>query len=195
MSHIDLEPAARRLGALVRAVPDEALDRPTPCPDYRLGDLLDHVGGLALAFRSAATKELGEATGGAPAPDAARLPADWRTRIPEDLLALAEAWRDPEAWTGMTQAGGVDLPGEVAGLVALDELVIHGWDVAQATGQAYEVEPAELEAVRGFVAPMADAPPEQRAGLFGPPVPVPDDASELDRLLGLTGRDPAWSPA
>jgi hypothetical protein len=56
------------------------------------------------------------------------------------------------------------------------------------------VEPAELEAVRGFVGPMADASPEQRAGLFGPPVAVADDAPELDRLIGLTGRDPAWSP-
>jgi uncharacterized protein (TIGR03086 family) len=195
MTNIDLEPAARRLGALVEAVPDEALDGPTPCPDYRLGDLLEHVGGLAQAFRAAAAKDLGELTGGGGAGDASRLPGDWRTRIPQDLAAMAEAWRDPEAWTGMTQAGGVDLPGEIAGLVALDELVVHGWDVARSTGQPYDAEPAELEGVRGFVGPMADAPPEQRAGLFGPPVAVPDDAPELDRVLGLTGRDPSWSPA
>jgi uncharacterized protein (TIGR03086 family) len=194
MTHIDLEPAARRLGALVRAVPDDALDGPTPCPDYRLGDLLEHVGGLAFAFRAAATKDLTGVTGAGPAGDASRLPPDWRERIPEDLVAMAEAWRDPEAWTGMTQAGGIDLPGEVAGLVALDELVVHGWDVARASGQPYDVGPAELEAVRGFVGPMADAPPEQRAGLFGPPVAVPDDAPELDRLVGLTGRNPAWAP-
>jgi len=194
MTHIDLEPAARRLGALVRAVPDDALDGPTPCPDYRLGDLLEHVGGLAFAFRAAATKDLTGVTGAGPAGDASRLPPDWRERIPQDLVAMAEAWRDPEAWTGMTQAGGIDLPGEVAGLVALDELVVHGWDVARASGQPYDVEPAELEAVRGFVGPMADASPEQRAGLFGPPVAVADDAPELDRLIGLTGRDPAWSP-
>ena len=192
MTNIDLVPAARRLGALVAAVDDDQLDRPTPCPAYRLGDLLEHVGGLARAFRAAATKDLGQ-SGDAPSGDAARLAPDWRTRIPEDLEAMARAWRDPEAWTGMTQAGGVDLPGEVAGLVALDELVVHGWDVARSIGQAYEAEPAELEGVRGFVAPMADAPPEQRAGLFGPPVAVPEDAPELDRIIGLTGRDPAWS--
>ena len=194
MTNIDLEPAARRLGALVRAVPDEALDGPTPCPDYRLGDLLEHVGGLAFAFRAAATKDLAGVTGQGPSGDAARLADDWRERIPDDLVAMAEAWRDPEAWTGMTQAGGIDLPGEIAGLVALDELVVHGWDVARATGQPYHVGPDELAAVRSFVAPMADAPPEQRAGLFGPVVRVPDDASELDRIIGLTGRDPAWSP-
>jgi uncharacterized protein (TIGR03086 family) len=195
MTNIDLEAPARRLGALVAAVPDDALDRPTPCPAYRLGDLVEHVGGLAQAFRAAAAKELGDEAAGGPSGDATRLPDDWRTRIPQDLMAMAEAWRDPDAWQGMTRAGGVDLPGEVAGLVALDELVVHGWDVARASGQPYDVDPAELEAVRGFVTPMAEGPPEQRAGLFGPPVPVPDDAPELDRVIGLTGRDPAAWPA
>jgi uncharacterized protein (TIGR03086 family) len=195
MTHIDLEPAARRLGALVAAIDDGQLGGPTPCPDYRLGDLLEHVGGFAQAFRAAAAKELGDESGGGPSGDASRLPNDWRTRIPQDLVAMAAAWRDPDAWTGMTRAGGVDLPGEVAGLVALDELVVHGWDVARASGQAYDADPGEVEAVRGFVTPMAEGPPEQRAGLFGPPVPVADDAPELDRLIGLTGRDPAWTPA
>ena len=37
--------------------------------------------------------------------------------------------------------------------------------------------------------------PNGTGGLFGPPVSVPDDAPLLDRLLGLTGRDPAWRPA
>jgi hypothetical protein len=64
----------------------------------------------------------------------------------------------------MTQAGGVEMPAEVAALVAL---------VAQFSG------------------------PEQsasREGLFGPVVEVPGDAPLLDRVIGLTGRDPAWSP-
>jgi uncharacterized protein (TIGR03086 family) len=190
---IDLEPAARRTAAVVAAVTDDQLDRRTPCPEYTLGDLLEHMGGLAMAFTAAATKTGLEASSG-PSGDASRLPSDWRTRIPQDLVAMAEAWKDPAAWTGMTKAGGIDLPGEVAGLVALDELVIHGWDVAKASGQAYEVDDAEaLDAVRQFVAPIADAPAEERAGLFGPPVAVADDAPELDRILGLTGRDPGWS--
>jgi uncharacterized protein (TIGR03086 family) len=108
---------------------------------------------------------------------------------------LADAWRDPEAWTGMTKAGGVELPGEVAGLVALDEIVIHGWDIARASGQEYDCDPASLEAVHGFVMQFSEPGQEEaRAGLFGPVVEVPDDAPLLDRVIGLTGRDPAWSP-
>ena len=95
----------------------------------------------------------------------------------------------------MTRAGGVDLPGEVAGLVALDELVIHGWDVARASGQAYDCDSPSLAAVHGFVAAFSGLGQEaEREGLFGPEVEVPADAPLLDRVIGLTGRDPAWSP-
>ncbi|HEX3841134.1 MAG TPA: TIGR03086 family metal-binding protein [Acidimicrobiales bacterium] len=192
---IDLEPATRRMATLISGVPLEGLDGPTPCPAYTVGDLVDHVGGLALAFTAAATKEIGDAGSSAPAPDASRLGDDWRDRIPLALSGLAEAWRQPAAWTGMTQAGGVDLPGDIAGLVALDELVLHGWDVAQATGQAYDCEPAILEAVYQFVAPFAAPGQEaQREGLFGPVIEVPETAPLLDRVIGLSGRDPAWVP-
>ena len=195
MTLVDLEPAARRLGDLVSSVPDELLDAPTPCPAYTLGDLLEHVGGAASAFTGAAAKDLGDATSQGPSGDASRLSDDWRTRIPRDLSALANAWRDPAAWTGMTKAGGVDLPGEVAGLVALDELVIHGWDIARATGQAYDCDAPSLEAVHAFVSQFSEPGQEEmRAGLFGPVVEVPEDAPLLDRVIGLTGRDPAWSP-
>lgn len=91
---VDLEPAARRMADLIRDVPDELLDAATPCPEYRLGDLVDHVGGLALAFTAAATKANDDASAQGPSGDASRLGDDWRTRIPRDLAALAEAWRD-----------------------------------------------------------------------------------------------------
>ena len=194
MTTLDLGPAAVRMADLVRNVTDDQLAGPTPCPDYSLGDLIDHVGGLALAFTGAAAKDVGGSGAQGPSGDAARLVDDWRTRIPADLAALAEAWRDPEAWTGMTSAGGVALPGEVAGLVALDELVVHGWDVARASGQPYDCDEASLGAVRGFVE-QSSAPgqEEARQGLFGPVVDVPAGAPLLDRVIGLTGRNPDWT--
>lgn len=196
MTFPDLEPATNRMAALLAGISDGPLDRPTPCPKYSLGDLLDHVGGLTMAFTAAATKDFPSEVGSqGPSGDASRLGDDWRSRIPQDLAALAQAWREPDAWSGMTKAGGVDLPGEVAGLVALDELVIHGWDVARATGQTYDVDEPSLEAVHGFVAQFSGPGQEEsRAGLFGPEVEVPDDAPLLDRVIGMTGRDPAWSP-
>jgi uncharacterized protein (TIGR03086 family) len=191
---LDLGPAARRMAQLVAAVRDEDLGRPTPCPDYAIGDLLEHIGGLSLAFTAAAGKRTDDLGGPPPPGDAARLDPDWRQRIPRDLLAMADAWRAPGSWTGMTRAGGIDLPGEVAGLVALDELVVHGWDLARAAGQGFECDPASLEAVHGFVAQFSGpGNEEQRAGLFGPEVAVAADAQLLDRVIGMTGRDPAWT--
>jgi len=192
MTELDLMPAATALGLLVQQVADDRLGDPTPCPDYTVGDLVEHVGGLALAFTAAANKDLGAYTNSPPQPDAARLAPDWRTRIPADLVAMAQAWRQPDAWTGMTRAGGVDLPGDVGGLVALDEIVLHGWDLAVATGHPFDVRGDLLEAVHGFVESFG-ADPQARGGLFGPIVDVPADAPALDRVVGLAGRDPAWS--
>jgi uncharacterized protein (TIGR03086 family) len=122
-------------------------------------------------------------------PDAANLEAGWRDRLTRDLATLAEAWRDPAAWEGMTSAAGVPLPGPVAGLVALDELLVHGWDIAVAIGQSYAPSVEDTEAALSFVATF-DAPRD--GNLFGPVVHVPDNAPALDRLLGLAGRDPKW---
>jgi uncharacterized protein (TIGR03086 family) len=115
--------------------------------------------------------------------------------LPRRLEELAEAWSAPSAWEGLTEAGGVTMPAEVMGVVALDELVLHGWDLARATGQPYAVDPVSAAAVLEFAAETAQ--PEQahlREGLFGPVVPVPADAPVFDRALGLAGRDPAWAP-
>ena len=106
-----------------------------------------------------------------------------------DALAhLADAWRDPAAWTGMTRAGGIDLPGAVAGAVAADELVIHGWDLATATGQPYNP-PADLVAeietyARRAVDPLRDG------DAFAAAVDAAPDAAPIERLAAFTGRRP-----
>ena len=195
-STVDLGPAARRLASLVAGVADHDLARPTPCPAYALGDLIDHIGGLAIAFAAAAGKERSERTEQPRPGDAARLSADWRERIPRDLDALALAWDDSGAWQGMTRIAGMDTPAETVGLVLADELAVHGWDVARASRQPYACEPDVLEAALKFLEMFAspDAPSGPDVP-FGPATVLLPEAPLLDRVVALAGRDPGWSPA
>ncbi|MFJ8488413.1 TIGR03086 family metal-binding protein [Streptomyces sp. NPDC094038] len=184
----DLGPQARSVAELAEGVTDGQLAGATPCPEYAVRHLLGHVAGLSVAFRDAARKDLGATTGRHPGTALPVLGPEWRQELPEALDALAEAWRDPAAWDGMTRAGGIDLPGGVAAAVAADELVVHGWDLARSTGQEYAPDPAALEAAYGFLRMAA----EGDRGPFGPLVPVPEGARLLDRAVGLSGRDPGW---
>jgi uncharacterized protein (TIGR03086 family) len=147
-----------------------------------------------MAFRGAAAKTNGPTTTAPPVGDAANLDADWRDSIPRRVRELGAAWQAPDAWSGMTRVGGIDLPGEVAGLVGLQELVTHGWDLARATGSPYACETATLEALYEM-AQQFSGPGKQdaRGDAFGPEVDVAADAPMLDRLIGCLGRDPAWS--
>lgn len=188
----DLAPAAVETARMVAGVRDDQLTAPTPCPGMPVAALLHHLVGLTYAFRMAAEKTPLE---GAPSASAEELPADWRTRIPEQLDALVAAWRRPSASEGMAEAGGVELPAPLMSLVALDEVVVHGWDLAVATGQQYRPDEASVQACFDFVGDRSDEPAEGTPGLFGPVVPVPDGAPLLDRLLGRVGRDPRWAPA
>ncbi|WP_327716365.1 TIGR03086 family metal-binding protein [Streptomyces sp. NBC_00490] len=187
----DLGPQTRTLARLAQAVRDDQLTDPTPCPAMAVRNLLGHLLGLSVAFRDAARKDLGPTTNTDPASAVPDIGPGWREELPKVLDELADAWRDPSAWTGMTRAGGVDLPGEVAGAVAIDELVIHGWDLARATGLPYDPDPAALQVSYDFLLAAAKED-DQGGGIFGPVVPVPDGAPLLDRAVGLSGRDPGW---
>ncbi|QIJ61983.1 TIGR03086 family metal-binding protein [Streptomyces sp. JB150] len=189
---LDLGPQTALVARLAGVVRDGQLADPTPCPKYTVGDLLAHLSKLAVAFRDAGRKHLGVTTDTSPDAGLPVLEPDWRTRLPAVLGELAGAWRDPAAWSGTTRAGGADLPGAVAGLVAVDELVIHGWDLARATGQDYAPDPAALQACHAFLTESVDDP--GRDDIFGPVVDVPESAPLLDRAVGLSGRDPAWRP-
>jgi uncharacterized protein (TIGR03086 family) len=192
METLDFAPATRAVATVVTGIGDDQLGNPTPCPGLTVADLLDHLGGLALAFTWAATKETPEG-GSEAAFDGSRLSPSWREEIPAALDRLAAAWADPAAYAGMTVAGPVEMPGEVAALVALDEVVVHGWDLARAAGLPYDPDEAAVLACLEFASSF-EVPPDAGAGPFGPPVRVSDGAPALDRLAGATGRDPAWRP-
>ena len=192
-SIIDLGPQTRVVARLVEGVTDEQLREVTPCPGTAVRNMLGHLLGLSVAFRDAARKDLGVMTDTAPDAGASDIGPGWREDFPKVLDGLAEAWRDPAAWTGMTRAGGIDLPGAVAAAVVADELVIHGWDLAVATGQPYEPDAAALQSSYGFLL-AATQDPSRGGGIFGPVVPVAAEAPLLERALGLSGRDPGWKP-
>jgi len=197
-THPDLHAATVVVSRLVAGVRDDHLGGPTPCPDYPVAALLDHLMGLCVAFTCAARKEpmptdrgesqQGEAT-------AEHLDPAWRERLPERLRELATAWDHTAAWEGECTAGGVTMPGAVMGLVALDEVAVHGWDLARATGQDYRLDEVTTAAVLAFTAESATPEStEARAGIFGPVVEVPADAPPWDRAMGFAGRDPGWRP-
>lgn len=186
---VDLAPAGRQLATVVAGITDDQLTAPTPCEDTTVAGLLDHVIGLTQAFTDAAHKVGGDSV---PQASADALDPDWRTTIPRQIDALVVAWQGPAAWEGDTKAGGVVAPAAIMGQVAMNEMLIHGWDLARATGQSYDTDDASAEVSLGLLSASADD--DSGEGMFGPVVTVPDDAPPLDRALGLSGRDPSWSP-
>ena len=207
---LDFYPPVRQLRSLFYGVTDGVLTAPTPCPGWSVGDLLDHLTELTLVFTRAARRGgavLDQDAGAidaagistAPrAPSAAHLHPQWRGRLPALLEDLATAWADPAAWTGTAQAGGVTMPADRIGIVAVNELTLHGWDLAKATGQDFAADPRTLLVLATFLA-TADGSataPDGTAG--GSPVPLPmvvdveDEASLLEQVVGLSGRDPHW---
>lgn len=188
---IDLIPPTREVTRLLLGVTDGDLGAPTPCADWTVGALLAHVHGLARAFARAAVDRSGEPTAPPAQPSAADLPQHWRSGLPARLEALATAWQDPAAWQGGTRVGGVSLPAAVAGVFGAVELVVHGWDLARATDQEFAADPRMLAVLAAFLSDLrgggGDVP-------YGPVVPTLDEATLLDEVVALTGRDPRWRP-
>ena len=175
---IDLTPACRRTIDVLAKVNDDQMTDPTPCAKIRLDELVAHVGGLSLAFTAAARKEFGPLTD-TPPTDGAQLDDDWRTAYPQRLTELALAWQNPAAWAGHDPRGRLRLPRRSGGLVALTEVVIHGWDIARATGQDYAVDPATG---RGAAPRHPDCRRGSGRGIVRAGGPIADDAPVLDRV-------------
>jgi uncharacterized protein (TIGR03086 family) len=188
---LDLEAPTGDMARIAAAIRDEQLDDPTPCPDIDVRGMLAHVLGLSVSFRDAARKVEGPTTSTPPGP--VKLPEDWRAQLPHRLSELVAAWREPNAWEGEATVGGVTLTATQTAAFGNNELIVHGWDLAVATGQPYS--PAEPNLMASYqLASSIPDDPEARRGLFGPRVSVRDDASLLERTLAAAGRDPHWRP-
>ena len=180
-----LDRAIAQTGRVVHDVRPDQLDLRTPCDEWDVRALLVHTVDVI-------ERVTGAVTGQAPEPgdessDLAAIVAAY-DRAAE---ASARAWQEPGVLDRELQASWGPTPGDRICRLNLADTVVHGWDVARATGQPYAVDSQSLDAVHDFVHSFsADGTP----GLFGPRVPVPDTAPLLDRVIGMAGRDPTWSP-
>jgi uncharacterized protein (TIGR03086 family) len=179
----------------VAAVPADRWSAPTPCADYDLRALVDHLAwGTVLSQRSA-TRTPFEHDWSTPAPPPfleGREPSDWAAALAPELDAAADAWADPAAWEGETLMGTAPMAASVVGPMMLAEFALHGWDVARAVGAPYDVPEDVGRAVLAAVEPLASM--GRDGGWYGPEVPVPAGAPAFERALGLAGRDPSWAP-
>lgn len=190
---LDFDPPVRQLRALLLGVDDDELTGATPCPGWTVAALLDHLMSQSYAFIQAAHKRTDApgTDGPPPQPSAEHLSRHWRFRLPVLLEDLATAWKDPAAWTGTARSGGVTMPATVLGTVAMNELILHSWDLARATGQEYAADPRTLETL---IELLSQGPAEGTPGVFGPVVPIESEATLLDQVVALAGRRADWRP-
>lgn len=183
--------AAKPLSDIVAGIRPEQLTARTPCTEYDVRRLLNHLlywgPGLEAAGRKESVPPPAE-----PESEIDLTTGDWAAALRDQLDRTARTWSAPEAWEGMASMGqGPALPAEVLGGMLADELVVHGWDLAVATGQLPTWDDDLLEYVYAAQVDMVEQGREM--GMYAPEIPVPDSAPTLDRILGRTGRDPGWT--
>ncbi|TDP89369.1 TIGR03086 family metal-binding protein [Labedaea rhizosphaerae] len=159
---------------------------PSPCSEWTVRQVANHVqfGNRQFAAAVAGTPE-----------------GPWRKEADDDLLgdkpvaafrdladAMLVAFGQPGALERIVTVGIGSVPGIVALHLRIVELLVHGWDLARATGQqpAFDEDTA-AQAYAFTEAKLADVPEGRRS--FAPPRPAPAGASALDRLAALLGRD------
>ncbi|MFD4537823.1 TIGR03086 family metal-binding protein [Kitasatospora sp. NPDC058397] len=175
--------ALAAFGERVRLTTPRQWDAPTPCADWSVRELVNHLTGEQLwipeLLMGATISEVG-----------GRFDGDVLGDDPVTAWTeAADAARDAFAVPGATELTVHLSFGDVSGQYYLDQLttdlVIHSWDLAEAIGRHTRL-PAELvDFALGEFAGYGDL---SGSGLFDPPLPIPDDAGPQTRLLALTGR-------
>lgn len=184
-----LERAVRQTAQVIEAIDAGQHHFATPCPEWDVQALVRHIIGQDLRNFAAA------ACGGTPdwlAPPR-ELGADWVAQFDAGAAEVLENWRaaDLGREVRMPSGAAAALGSRVDQQIA--ELTVHTWDLARATRQRAELDPAPAERALAWARPMLR--PEFRGPdmAFGAEVPVPDDAPVYDRLAGWFGRDPHWT--
>ncbi|MER7548861.1 TIGR03086 family metal-binding protein [Streptomyces anulatus] len=180
-----LESAADRALPVVRGIDDGQLGGGTPCAEYDVRALVNHLFQVVVNFQALAARE---------EVDFGQVPefvaGDWRGRFGDETARLVEAWSVPGVEEGTT--GRMGLPARTVGLMVLGDLTVHAWDLARATGADFVPEESLVDELGPGLAAMA--PQAREMKVFGEPFPVGEGASAFERLLAVTGRDPGWRP-
>ena len=176
--------------AAVDQVPDGAWAAPTPCTDWDVRSLVNHVVGedrwVVPLLEGRTIAEVGDALDGdllgAAPPESATSAGK----------AASAAFAEPGATERTVHLSFGDFSGADYAWQVLVDHVVHTWDLLAGAGADRALDPELVTATAGWWAGMEDI--YRGAGAVGPRVELPDGASEQDRLLGAFGRDPAWTP-
>lgn len=189
--HVEMTDAAGAAARTVGNVTAGQFGDPTPCTEWDVRTLLNHL--VLWTSYSAERRAHGESVSEelmtkdfAAEPDFA---AAYRSQLDRALAA----WADPAAWRRDLNVMGTATPAADVAALLLAEMVLHGWDLAVATGQPYAVD--DKTAAAALAAVEANAELFRQYKGFADPVPVPDGAPVLHRVLALSGRDPGWTAA
>lgn len=171
------EAALAALQPVLRNLTPEHRELPTPCADLTCHQLVDHL--------MVSLQQLGAMAGGS-----VTIPEQGsaESRVSETAAQAIDAWRSRGLDGTVPGPAGAETPASfLAGILPI-ELVLHGWDIAQSTGQPLRVS----DEVVGHVAGLAEGvvPGGRQGGSFGPEQQPAPGASALDRLAAFAGRTP-----
>ncbi len=178
--------ALDEFGRRVHAVADDQWVCRTPCTDWQVRALVNHLVVEQLwvpaMLDGATVAEVGD-----------RYEGD---QLGEDPVAAwdvaaktaADAFAVDGALDRTVHLSYGDRPAREYCLEMTFDLIVHAWDLARAIGADEQLDPELVELAYAQVEPQVDT--LAASGLFAEPVPVPDDADQQTRLIAITGRDP-----
>jgi uncharacterized protein (TIGR03086 family) len=186
----EMAAAATETVRVVRGVPDQGdgLDAPTPCRDWDLRTLLNHT--ILWTSYSAERRAHGESVAEDLMSKDFTADRAFREDYARQLDKAVNAWSDPGAWEGAIAVMGSATPAAEVGAMLIMETVLHGWDIARATGQPYQADDAVAEALYRTVQAQAELFRKYQG--FADAVEAGTNPTAFDRALALSGRDPSW---
>ena len=181
--------ASKATGQIMAGIQPDQFGNPTPCSEWDVRAEANHLVGAVSMSVSVAKREAAQDPHEGPMPD--MIGDDPGAAFSKAADAMVEAWRQPGALDGTVQLGSAEMPASFAASIFFFDTLVHGWDVAKATGQDTSVfEPEVAEAVLEVASQLVNDDSRGEGKPFGPEVKVPEDASVMHRLVALTGRQP-----